>query len=128
METIVAGTVATNLQNGDQTIGVRVWIPAEERTNIANLKAIQIVAPDGHKFALGRVADFEMQTGQPEITRDNLKRMVAVTARIEGRDLGSTVADVKKRSTPALCSPAVPITNWAAFMRNSRRPSRGWRW
>jgi CzcA family heavy metal efflux pump len=96
METIVAGTVATNVQNGDQTIGVRVWIPAEERTNIADLKAIQIVAPDGHKFALGRVADFQMQTGQPEITRDNIKNMVAVTARIEGRDLGSTVAAVKK--------------------------------
>jgi CzcA family heavy metal efflux pump len=96
METIVAGTVATNIQNGDQTIGVRVWIPAEERTNIANLKGIQIVAPDGHKFALGRVADFQMQTGQPEITRDNIKNMVAVTARIEGRDLGSTVAEVKK--------------------------------
>ena len=35
-------------------------------------------------------------TGQPEISRDNLKRMVAVTARIDGRDLGSTIADVQK--------------------------------
>jgi multidrug efflux pump subunit AcrB len=35
-------------------------------------------------------------TGQPEVSRDNLKRMVAVTARIDGRDLGSTIADVQK--------------------------------
>ena len=34
-------------------------------------------------------------TGQPEITRDNLKRMVAVTGRISGRDMGSTIQDVK---------------------------------
>lgn len=95
--TLVAGTVATSIQQGDATIGVRVWIPADQRTSVDDLKKIQLVAPDGHKFALGRVADFGTQTGQPEITRDNIKNMVAVTARIEGRDLGSTVAEVQKK-------------------------------
>ena len=33
--------------------------------------------------------------GQPQVVRDNLKRMIPVTARIEGRDIGSTVSDVK---------------------------------
>jgi multidrug efflux pump subunit AcrB len=41
------------------------------------------------------VAALQTVTGQPEITRDDLKRMVAVTARISGRDLGSTVRDVQ---------------------------------
>jgi len=35
-------------------------------------------------------------TGQAQIARDNLKRMVAVTARISGRDMGSVIADVIK--------------------------------
>ena len=35
-------------------------------------------------------------TGQPEITRENLKRVVSITGRISGRDLGSTVRDVQK--------------------------------
>jgi multidrug efflux pump subunit AcrB len=47
-------------------------------------------------FPLSRVATLHVQHGQPEIDRENLKRMVAVTGRISGRDLGSTVADVKK--------------------------------
>jgi multidrug efflux pump subunit AcrB len=46
---------------------------------------------------LGRIASVTHVTGQPELTRENLARIVAVTARIEGRDLGSTVADVKKQ-------------------------------
>jgi multidrug efflux pump subunit AcrB len=41
------------------------------------------------------VATLRTVTGQPEITRDDLKRMVAVTARISGRDLGSTIRDVQ---------------------------------
>ena len=47
-------------------------------------------------FALSHVATLREQHGQPEITRENLKRMVAVTGRISGRDLGSTAADVRR--------------------------------
>src|SRR6185312_5097839 len=57
---------------------------------------VLISAPEGHKVALSRSATVRILTGQPEITRENLKTMVAVTARIEGRDLGSTIADVKQ--------------------------------
>ncbi|HKF94533.1 MAG TPA: efflux RND transporter permease subunit, partial [Gammaproteobacteria bacterium] len=42
-------------------------------------------------------------TGQPEITRENLKPMVAVTARISGRSLGQTIQDVQQAlSRPGL--------------------------
>src|SRR6185437_250707 len=50
----------------------------------------------GHVYPLSRVANLTQQRGQPEIDHQNLKRMLAVTARIAGRDLGSTMADVKK--------------------------------
>ncbi len=59
--------------------------------------ALPIRAPDGHVFPLDRVASFERVSGQPEITRENLEPMIAVTARIEGRDLGSVAADVQAR-------------------------------
>ncbi|WP_244306420.1 hypothetical protein [Paraburkholderia lacunae] len=39
------------------------------------LGQLQIHAPDGHLFALNRVAEQVAVTGQPEISRDNLKRM-----------------------------------------------------
>ncbi len=96
METYLAGTVATQVQQGDRVIGVRVWVPESFRHSIAALNDIRLSAPDGHKVALSRVATIRLLTGQPEITRENLKTMVAVTARIEGRDMGSTVADVSR--------------------------------
>ena len=45
---------------------------------------------------LGRIATLDIQVGQPQITRENLKTMVAVTGRISGRDLGFVMRDVKK--------------------------------
>jgi len=52
-------------------------------------------APDGHWLPLSRIASIRTITGQPEITRENLKRMVAVTGRISGRDMGSVMREVK---------------------------------
>ena len=96
METYLTGTVATEIQHQDRVIGVRVWVPRSARASIADLRNVLIAAPDGHKVALSRIATLHVLTGQPEITRDNLKTMVPVTARIEGRDMGSTVQDVKR--------------------------------
>lgn len=93
---MVEGTVATQFQNGPKTVGVRVRVADARHLTDTQLGSLQIRAPDGHLFALDRVAQRVSVNGQPEISRDNLKRMVAVTARIEGRDLGSTVADVRK--------------------------------
>lgn len=93
---MVEGNVATQYQSGPKTIGVRVRVAGVDRLTDTALGRLQIRAPDGHLFALSRVADRIAVSGQPEISRDNLKRMVAVTARIDGRDLGSTIADVRQ--------------------------------
>ena len=92
---ILAGTVTTQVQSGPKMIGVRVWTPQEMRGTRRDIERLRLRAPDGHFFPLGRVASVVTVFGQPQITRENLKRMAAVTARISSRDLGSTIADVK---------------------------------
>ncbi len=79
-------------------VGVhRVWVRQRELRNTdTDLLNLIVRAPDGHMFPLKRVATVTPVSGQPQITRENLKRMVAVTARISGRDLGSVIADVKQ--------------------------------
>ncbi len=96
MEAYISGSIATEIPRQDRVIGVRVWVPPRVRASVEDLRAVLIAAPDGHKVALSRIASLHVLTGQPQITRENLKSMVAVTARIEGRDLGSTVQDVKR--------------------------------
>jgi len=92
----LTGNVTTKIQQGPKLIGVRVWIPRDARETMRNIDNLLLRAPDGHLFPLKRVATLTPLSGQPEIMRDDLKRMVAVTARISGRDLGSTVRDVKR--------------------------------
>jgi multidrug efflux pump subunit AcrB len=90
------GTVVTSYLGTVQPVGVRVWLdPPQDRIYRDQLKALLIRAPSGHVFPLSTVADVKFVAGQPEITRDNLAQVVAVTAQIGGgHDLGSVASAV----------------------------------
>ena len=92
----LAGNVTTEIQQGPKMIGVRVWIPRSYRTIDSDVGRLLLRAPDGHTVPVSRIADVVPVSGQPQINRENLRRMVAVTARISGRDMGSTVRAVKQ--------------------------------
>jgi multidrug efflux pump subunit AcrB len=104
------GAVATRYLGVRQPVGVRVWLdPPESRIYRDELRNLLIRGTDGHFFPLSTVARIRFIAGQPEIARDNLAEIVAVTAEIGGEhDLGSTVAAVKKvLAAPNLIPPGV---------------------
>ncbi|MBT2143948.1 MULTISPECIES: efflux RND transporter permease subunit [unclassified Rhodanobacter] len=92
----IDGTVAAQLPTEGRVVGVRVRLPTAAHQRLEQVAALPIRAGDGHLLPLSRVATLREVQGQPQITRDNLKRMVAVTGRISGRSLGATIADVKR--------------------------------
>src|SRR5208282_3753616 len=83
---LLSGTVTTQIQDGPEMVDVRVWIPKSYFKSSDDLANLNLRAPDGHLFPLKRVAAFKVISGQPEITRDNLKRYVYVQARIKQSD------------------------------------------
>jgi len=96
LEAMLAGSLAsTRVERGPKLIGIRAWIPPTARRTAADILKLKLRAPDGHFFPVGRVAKLETVAGQPQINRDDLKRMLAVTGRITGRDLGSTMREVR---------------------------------
>jgi multidrug efflux pump subunit AcrB len=95
LQEILSGAVTTQVQRGPKMVGVRVWVPETVRETVWNVKHLQLRAPDGHLFPIQRIAAIEVITGQPQIMRDDLKRMIAVTGRISGSDMGSVIRRVK---------------------------------
>ncbi len=99
----LSGVVTTQMQKGPKLAGVRVWIPQNQHALVPDVGRLLIRAPDGHVFPLKRVAQIVPVNGQPQIRRENLKRMVAVTGRISGRSMGPVIADIQKvMATPNL--------------------------
>ncbi len=90
------GVVATHVQRGVRMIGVRVWVPRPLRHSLRAIRNLRLRAANGRLFPLRAVATVSLSNGQPEIIRDNLKRMIPITGRIAGRSLGGVMHDVKR--------------------------------
>ncbi len=104
----LTGAIATALPQPTKAVNVRVRLPNAMGLTQAGLAALPIRATDGHVFPLSRVADIVPVTGQPQISRENLEPMVAVTGRIQGRGLGAAVGDVKTAlDKPGVLGPGI---------------------
>ena len=75
---------------------LRVRFPAANRASLEAMRDTLLISSSGHTATLGALATVVETPGQTEIRRENLQRMVAVTARLEGTNLGSGMAAVQK--------------------------------
>jgi multidrug efflux pump subunit AcrB len=80
----------------DRAYTLRVRFPAANRASLEAMRDTLLVSSTGHTATLGALASVVENPGQTEVRRENLQRDVAVTARLEGRSLGSGMADVQK--------------------------------
>jgi CzcA family heavy metal efflux pump len=93
------GTVATDLRLHDRTIPVRVRYPDSHRLAPTRLAETIVRGPAGQLTSASSLVTIEDAAGDPELMRENLRQMALVSARLEGRDLGSAVDEVKAMLT-----------------------------
>ncbi|HEX4822674.1 MAG TPA: efflux RND transporter permease subunit [Candidatus Polarisedimenticolaceae bacterium] len=90
------GEAATDLQLEDRTVPVRVRYTDAFRFDPAKLATTPIEGDKGKMVPLSSLAAATPSDGPALLFRENLRSMAMITGRIEDRDLGGTVADVKK--------------------------------
>jgi multidrug efflux pump subunit AcrB len=90
------GQVATDLRLTDRTIPVRVRLPDDVRFDPQKLPDTLLKTPDNKLVPIRVVAQLKRSNGQSELLRENLRSMASITGRLEGRDLGSAVADARQ--------------------------------
>jgi CzcA family heavy metal efflux pump len=87
---------ATPVITNDRAYTIRVRFPESNRASLSALSNTLLVSSSAHTATLGSLASVTELPGQTEIRRENLQRDVVVTARLEGRDLGSAIKAVQK--------------------------------
>ena len=95
VETAMSGEAASAILQQDRLIRVRVIFPSDLRTSLDKVRALQVRSATGALFRLDQVADVAYEKGQTEIARENLRHNVAVTGRLEGKDLGTAINEIK---------------------------------
>ncbi|MFZ0285661.1 MAG: efflux RND transporter permease subunit, partial [Terriglobales bacterium] len=87
---------ATPVVTNDRAYTLRVRFPAADRSSLEAMRNTLLSSSTGRTATLGSLATITELPGQTEILRENLQREVAVTARLEGTNLGSGMNAVMK--------------------------------
>jgi len=87
---------ATPVVLNDRAYTVRVRFPEQNRSSLASMSNALLTSSTGRTATLGSLATLTMDPGQTEIRRENLQRLVQVTAKFEKVDLGTGIAAVQK--------------------------------
>jgi CzcA family heavy metal efflux pump len=103
---ILEGQPSSDVIRNNRLIPIRVRYPAPYRDSVATLKSLLVTSPSGVTLPLASLADVEVDEGQTEIHRENLRPLSNVTARLAGRDLGSAMAEIQRRLPREIAIPA----------------------
>jgi len=91
------GQTASSVLEGDRVIDIRVRLDHGDIDRIAKLRELPLRTSGGVVVKLSQVADIVETPGQLELHREDLRQNVAVTARLEGRDMGSAMAEIRDK-------------------------------
>ena len=119
IETGLGGKAATELWEGEKHFSVLVRLPESVR-GLDQVKNILVDTPEGLHIPLAEVAMFRESSGAMNISRENGSRVMAISIFIEGRDMGSVVADMQQRAQTVELPPGYVVT-WSGEFENQQR-------
>ena len=118
---VLEGEPATTpLVANDRAYTIRVRFPPQNRASLEAMANTVLVSSQGKTATLGALATITETPGQNEIRRENLQRSVAVTARLEGVDLGTGIAAVQKAVTGLNLPPSIRVVYGGTYQEQQR--------
>ncbi|OFE12462.1 cation transporter [Pseudohongiella acticola] len=102
----VGGENAGLIYEGDRRFQLVVRLPEEIRRDVDSLADLPVPLPDGGYVPLSEVAELELAPAPNQISRENGKRRVVVTANVRDRDLGGFVDEIRGRLEQEVDLPA----------------------
>jgi CzcA family heavy metal efflux pump len=97
VNTALLGKLSSYLLQGDRIVNLRVMADPKSVQSAAALRELPIRTAAGATVRLSQVAEVNQEPSEVELDRDDLRQDIIVSARLEGRDLGSAMADIRAK-------------------------------
>ncbi|MBC7446926.1 MAG: efflux RND transporter permease subunit [Hymenobacteraceae bacterium] len=97
LQTQLEGVVGGTVLEGEQLLNIRLRYPQAAQATLEQLRAKPVFLPNGQRRRLDELATIRVSAGDAELERENLQAMTAVTARLNERDLGTTMQEIRQQ-------------------------------
>jgi CzcA family heavy metal efflux pump len=94
--TLVKGLKVGEVYEEQKIFDVVVWGSEKVRSDISELRRLEVETQNGAFVPLGDVAEVAVVPAPNEIKREKASRRLDVTCNVEGRDLGSVAAEIER--------------------------------
>ncbi|WP_108423148.1 efflux RND transporter permease subunit [Flagellimonas amoyensis] len=105
LETQIQGVVISSIIEREQAVNIRLVFPGTNTNSVSDIQQMTLQLPSGDIVPLQKVAKIEIGKGVAEINRENQKSMGVITARLNNRDLGSTLTDIRSNLSTKISLP-----------------------
>lgn len=95
LETAMKGKVVSQVLDGLKSYDLVLMLQESVRNDVRRLNDVRLISPSGAVVLLSDVAGITETPGPNQISRENVQRRIVVSANVQKRDLGSTVADIE---------------------------------
>jgi cobalt-zinc-cadmium resistance protein CzcA len=121
IEAAIGGRSVGELIEGQRRFDILVKLPEEHRGSMEAISNLLIDTPQGGMVPLSQVADIRMEEGPSQVSREDTQRRIVVEANVEGRDIGSFVADAQRAIKAEVKLPANTFLSWGGEFENQER-------
>jgi cobalt-zinc-cadmium resistance protein CzcA len=121
IEIAVAGKAASKFYEENRNFEIVVRLPESNRNSIEALADVLVPTPTGSNVPLGQLADIREVEGPVQISRQDGIRRIGIEMNISGRDIGSFVAEAKKKIAQNVQLPPGYYLTWGGQFENQER-------
>jgi CzcA family heavy metal efflux pump len=94
-QTALEGNLVGTVFDKEQLTNIRMLYPDSKKFSITDISKLNLFLPSGKLMPITQLADVKLGTGDAEVERENLQSMGVITARLENRDLGTVIKEIK---------------------------------
>ncbi|RLA21460.1 MAG: CusA/CzcA family heavy metal efflux RND transporter [Gammaproteobacteria bacterium] len=102
----IGGREAGQVINGNERYDIYVRLKESERSSVNKIRRLILESPSGAWVQLDDVATVEIESGPPQIRRDDVQRRIVIQSNVEGRDMGGLVDELRERIRSEVDLPA----------------------
>ena len=117
----LGGVEAGQIINGNERYNIYVRLAKKFREDQQSIAELRLQAPTGAWVRLGDVAKITIESGPPQVRRDDVQRRVVIQANVQGRDMGSVVTDIRQVIADKINLPAGYAIDIGGQFENQQR-------
>ena len=121
----IGGREAGQVIKGNERYNIYVRLDESYRDSIEAIRSLILQAPNGAWLKLGDVAQVAIESGPPQIRRDDVQRRVVIQANVDGRDMGGLVSELRERISSEIdLPPGYSVVFGGQFENQQRAQAR----